>query len=101
MTKDQFIRAVKAEGVPIQPHTTSELYMDPIFQKQLGYGRSNCPFRCPLYRGRLNYRENLCPTAKRIGEESFRLLVHPTIEREDLDDVITAINKVYNAYKKI
>jgi len=100
VSKDQFIKAVAAEGVPIQPHTTSELYLDPTFQKQLGYGRSQCPFKCPLYKGKLNYRENLCPTAQRIGREAFRLLVHPTIEKEDLDDVIAAIKKVYNAYRK-
>lgn len=100
VTKDRFIEAVAAEGVPIQRHTTSQLYMDPTFQKQLGYGRSQCPFKCPLYKGKLNYKENLCPTSERIGRETFRLLVHPTIEKEDLADVIAAVDKVYKAYKK-
>ncbi len=99
VTKDEFIKAVAAEGVPIQPHATSELYMNPTFQKQLGYGRSQCPFKCPLYKGRLNYQENLCPKAQRIGRETFRLRVHPTIEEEDLDDVMSAINRVFKAYR--
>jgi dTDP-4-amino-4,6-dideoxygalactose transaminase len=96
--RDAFVKAVRAEGVPIGIGTASEDYLEEIFQKKVGYGKTSCPFTCPWYKGDLDYTQVVCPNARRLSKEVFVLLVHPTIELEDLDDVIAAINKVAQAY---
>jgi hypothetical protein len=96
--RDSFVKAVRAEGVPIGLGTSSENYREQAFQQLVGYGRTECPFRCPWYEGRTAYESVELPNAKRLGGEVFVLQVHPTVTQRDLDDVITAIEKVLNAY---
>ena len=78
--------------------TSSENYREKVFQEQVGFGRSGYPFRCPLYEGKVDYANVSLPNAKRLGEEVFVLQVHPTVETEDLADVVRAIEKVLEAY---
>ena len=68
------------------------------FQELAGYGRTGCPFRCPWYEGRADYTEVELPNAKRVAGEVFVLPVHPTLERRDLQDMVTAVEKVLAAY---
>ena len=96
--RDGFVKAVRAEGVPIAIGTSAEMYLEKVFQDQVGYGDTGYPFKNPLYKGTVDYRSVACPNAKKVGKEAFVLLVHPTIRREDLDDVIAAIRKVGGAY---
>jgi perosamine synthetase len=69
----RFVQAVAAEGVPI-----SRRYPTPLPQQ-------------PVFRG---LDAEACPTAERLAGELFTLLVHPTVETADLDDVVEAIRKV-------
>jgi dTDP-4-amino-4,6-dideoxygalactose transaminase len=98
--RDTFVKSVRAEGVPIGLGTSSEGYREQAFQELVGYGRTGCPFRCPWYKGRADYTAVELPNAKRLGDEVFVLQVHPTIERRDLEDVITAIEKVLDVYRR-
>ena len=69
---DAFVRAVAAEGVPVQRRYPTPLPKQPVFA---GYDQT-------------------CPVAERLAGELFTLLVHPTLRPEDLDDVVRAIEKV-------
>jgi len=100
VSRDDFVRALRAEGVPTIPGVPSENYREEVFQKLVGYGRTTCPFECPWYKGKVNYEGTLCPKARELGAKTFWLLVHPTVERSDLDDVVAAIRKVSEAYAK-
>ena len=71
-----FVRAVAAEGVPIQRRYPTPPPRQPVFA---GYGQP-------------------CPVAERLAGELFTLLVHPTLTTEDLDDYVRAIEKVAGAY---
>jgi dTDP-4-amino-4,6-dideoxygalactose transaminase len=96
--RDTFVKAVRAEGVPIGLGTSSEGYLEQAFQDLVGYGRTGCPFRCPWYKAQADYSAVDLPNAKRLGSEVFVLQVHPTVKKSDLDDVITAIDKVLEVY---
>jgi dTDP-4-amino-4,6-dideoxygalactose transaminase len=98
--RDTFVKAVRAEGVPIGLGTASEGYREEAFQTLRGYGNTTCPFKCPWYEGEVDYSAVSLPNAKRLSKEVFVLQVHPTIKRDDLDDVIHAIKKVLDAYQK-
>jgi dTDP-4-amino-4,6-dideoxygalactose transaminase len=98
--RDTFVKAVRAEGVPIGVGTSGEGYREQAFQDLVGYGRTACPFRCPWYKGQADYTDTDLPNAKRVAGEVFVLQVHPTLERRDLDDVLSAIDKVLDVYGK-
>jgi len=98
--RDTFVKAVQAEGVPIGIGTSSENYLEEVFQKWVGYGKTGCPFKCPLYKGKVDYTNISLPNARQLSKEAFVLQVHPTIEKNDLDDVIKAITKVAEIYGK-
>ncbi|MDO8616922.1 MAG: DegT/DnrJ/EryC1/StrS family aminotransferase, partial [Dehalococcoidia bacterium] len=76
---DAFVRAVAAEGVPIQRRYPTPLPQQPVFA---GYGGPPCP------------------VAERLAGELFTLLVHPTLTPGDLDDVVRAIGKVAGASRR-
>ncbi|MDP2675978.1 MAG: DegT/DnrJ/EryC1/StrS family aminotransferase [Dehalococcoidia bacterium] len=76
---DDFVRAVAAEGVPIQRRYPTPLPQQPVFA---GYDASPCP------------------VAERLAGELFTLLVHPTLTTADLDDYVRAIGKVAGASQR-
>ena len=96
--RDTFVKAVRAEGIPVGLGTSSENYREKVFQQQVGFGLSGYPFKCPLYEGKVDYSNVSLPNAKRLGKEVFVLQVHPTVETEDLRDTVRAIEKVLEAY---
>ena len=92
-TRDEFVRAVQAEGVRAARGTSAELYLEPVYQQRVGYGNAHAPFDA------VDYTRVECPHAKDIGARSFRLEVYPTLQQEDLDDVLDAIRKVAAAFR--
>jgi perosamine synthetase len=68
-----FVRAVAAEGVPVSRRYPTPLPRQPVFR---GMAAGDCP------------------VAERLSGELFTLLVHPTVETGDLDDVVEAVAKV-------
>ncbi len=63
----------------------------------IGYGDKGCPFKCPWYKGELNYGKGLCPITERMHyDELFtHELMRPPMTRQDLDDVVAAFVKVW------
>jgi len=72
----RFVQAVAAEGVPISRRYPTPLPRQPVFG---------------------GLAPGACPTAERLAGELFTLLVHPTVDTADLDDVAAAIRKVVGA----
>jgi perosamine synthetase len=69
----EFVRAVAAEGIPVSRRYPTPLPRQPVFR---GMAAGDCP------------------NAERLAGELFTLLVHPTVETSDLDDVVEAVRKV-------
>jgi len=95
-----FVEAIKAEGVAATPRYPKPLPLQRVFQQRLGYGGTDCPFGCPRYGREPAFLRGSWPIAVRIGEEAFVLLVHPSIEENDLDDAAHAVRKAAEAYRK-
>ena len=92
--RDEFVRALQAEGVRAARGTSAELYLEPVYRQRVGYGDTPFPFATADYAG------VECPHARDIGRRSFRLEVYPTLRQEDLDDVLEAVRKVASAYRE-
>lgn len=108
ITKHQFVAAIAAElpmtelrqvekSALIDSNFGYPMYLAPLYQKMIGYGDKQCPFKCPHYKGVLNYAAGLCPVNERLWKEE--LIVHefmrPPVTKQDLDDVIAAFWKVW------
>jgi dTDP-4-amino-4,6-dideoxygalactose transaminase len=84
--------------VPITPRYPLPLPLQKIFKEKSGYGKTHCPYDCDKYGLEPAFTHGHWPEAEGIGQEAFVLLVHPTINEEDLDDVVAAVSKVAKAY---
>lgn len=105
VSRDRFVNAVAAELTTAEDRDwpllssgyVSPLYLQPMYQQQVAYGTVGCPFKCPLYRGRPDYREGLCPVTERL--ENRHLIttefMRPPATLEDMADVVAAFHKVY------
>jgi len=99
-TRDEFIQALRAEGIPSAAGVPPENYKEEVFLKMVGYGKTTCPFECPWYKGKVDYTKVHCPTAVKIGAQTVWLLVHPTLGESDMSDAADAVAKVASAYAK-
>jgi len=96
ISRNTFAKAVAAEGVSISEGYVKPIYLEPMFQKKIAYGNSGCPFKCPLYKGKLNYNEGSCPITERMH---FSEILTTDIckfpnTKKDIDEFVEAIKKV-------
>lgn len=96
--RDRFVAAVRAEGIPVGEGYVEPIYLEPLYQKRIAYGRKGCPFTCVFYKGKVKYSRGICPIAERMHYEELITIgvCHANIRRRDLDDVALAFRKVLN-----
>lgn len=96
VSREQFERALNAEGIPISPSRSTPLLPNTeLFSKKLGYGGTNCPFSCPHRTDIIDYEAQRFPIAEAVHKEVFWLTdALPVLLRRDLDDMIAAVEKV-------
>ncbi|MBN1299339.1 MAG: DegT/DnrJ/EryC1/StrS family aminotransferase [Actinobacteria bacterium] len=91
---DKFIEAIKAEGIPATPRYPKPLPLQKVFKDGCGYGKTDCPYGCDKYGRKPAFFDGSWPVAEQVGRDAFVLLIHPSVEEKDLDDVANAVNKV-------
>jgi dTDP-4-amino-4,6-dideoxygalactose transaminase len=97
ITREDFLMALAAEGILCTGGYAHPLYKNPMFLRQDFYPHG-CPFTCDHYRQAIDYSsfEALCPNAERACREAVWLEHrHLLAEREDMDDIVRAIEKIY------
>lgn len=113
VSRDLVVRALKAElphtrlreteGTLIGQGYIKPLYLQPLYQKMIGYGNLQCPFKCPHYTGSPDYSRGSCPDAEQAHFETLisHELMRPGMTRADLDDVAAAFTKIWNALPEL
>ncbi len=105
--RDLYVEAIKAElpltegregeGVLVRAGYVKPIYLQPMFLTQTAYGRAQCPFRCPHYDGKQDYRAGLCPDAEAANASiMIHELMRPPMTDADLNDVANAFLKVHD-----
>jgi dTDP-4-amino-4,6-dideoxygalactose transaminase len=95
--RKNFLEALAAEGIPCFGGYAHPLYKNPLFLNQDFYPHG-CPLTCGQYAKPIDYAsfEACCPNSERACHEmvwlEHRLLL---AEQRDMDDIITAISKIY------
>jgi len=102
LTKEQFVKAVQAEGIPL-----AEGYMWPVYEntlfKEFRVRPKQCPFSCPYYGKKVSYPKGLCPnTEKLCYERGLWIPGHAlNVPKEELDDIPLALSKVIKYSEEI
>ncbi len=105
--REKFVAAMRAElpptrgqeeeGTLISGGYVKPIYLMPLFQKQIAFGKKGYPFKSPFYDGTPHYEKGLCPVVEELY--GSKLITHdmmrPGMITKDLDDVIAAFHKVY------
>lgn len=94
----RFAAALTAEGLPIGEGYVEPIYMLPVYQQRIAFGRDGFPFTYPGYRGRVSYDRGICPVTERMYDSELLLtaICHANVVRQDLDDFVAGVNKVYD-----
>ncbi len=113
VTRDRFVEAVKAEleiterreteGIKVGAGYVKPLYLQPMYQKKIAYGKNGCPWTCDKYKGEVKYEKGICPVTEKMHEEVLitHELMHPDMRKKDLDDVARAFIKVWENVKEL
>lgn len=94
ISRDRFLDAVRAEGVPaLGSGYVRPLYLLPMYQKKIAFGKNGYPFESPLYDGKVSYARGICPVTEELHYKrliSFEICVH-----ELTDEQIKLIGKAF------
>lgn len=96
VSRETFVKAIEAEGIPCSSSYVQPIYLEPMYQQKIAHGPNGFPFAVPGYTGTVDYSKGICPVSERMYERELVLLAvcsHPNT-KEDMDDVITAFDKV-------
>ena len=92
--RDEFMRALSAEGVPCGTAHNEPLYKTPFFQ-EMSFGKTGCPIRCSFYGKEIDYSEVKCPVAERIYDsEVIALGKDFLMERGNVHRILEVICKI-------
>lgn len=91
-----FVSAVKAEGVPLMEAYVEPIYLEPMYQERIAFGKDGFPFTYSGYKGQVDYSLGICPVTERMhyNELIFTNICHANCSRKDLQDFVMAIKKV-------
>lgn len=103
ISRDLFVKAINAEGVPFAAGYVKPIYLEPLYQRRICYGKQGCPFSCLYYKGEVHYDKGLCPTAERLYEKELMLtgLCRFPLTIEDITGVVRAFEKIFDNISKL
>ena len=102
--RDQFVRALNAEGVPASAGYAFPLYKNPMFLNQEFYPKG-CPLSCQHYGQEVDFAAyaEKCPVVEKVCREEAVWLEHRLLlgTQQDMDDIAEAIAKIRYAAEEL
>lgn len=98
VSRDKFVDALNAEGIPMVKGYTEPLYLEPMYQRRIAYGRDGFPWTYSGYKGSVSYERGICPVVERLYYRELMCtdVCHANTTENDLADVVAAFEKVYS-----
>jgi len=97
ISRDMFVKALVAEGIPASAGYVKPLYLEPLYQRKSIYGKAGYSFVQASFEGGADYSKGICPIAERMHEKELMLTAvcrYPHTKK-DMDDVVKAFDKVF------
>jgi len=94
VTRERFLEALVAEGVPAVEGYPHPLYKNPLFERR-GEGPRFCPLSCPYYGKEMDYTKVVCPVCEEVCRDTCWIM-HPALlaDEEAMVEVVEAVAKV-------
>ncbi len=96
-SKEDFARAVSAEGIPIGAHYAWLLYDFPYIRERRTFGGSAAPWSCYEHARDLDYTD-CCPGAEEAIRRHMTAFVHESWTEREIEHLVTALHKVEQHY---
>jgi perosamine synthetase len=96
VSRENYVYALNAEGMPMECGYTQPLYLEPVYQQRIAFGNRGYPFTYEGYKGKVNYEKGICPVTERMYYKELMVtnICHAGITQDDLDDMVDAFRKV-------
>jgi dTDP-4-amino-4,6-dideoxygalactose transaminase len=103
VSRDRFVDALNAEGIPMVKGYTEPLYLEPMYQKRIAYGSKGWPWVGSGWNGSVDYSLGSCPVIERLYYRELMCTdaCHANMTFADLDDVVAAFQKVYDSLDEL
>ncbi|MCK5451447.1 MAG: DegT/DnrJ/EryC1/StrS family aminotransferase [Candidatus Omnitrophica bacterium] len=97
-SRDSFAKALNAEGIPFGEGYVRPIYLEPMYQKKIAYGKSGWPFTGGVYEGEVDYSKGICPVTERMYEKELLLtgVCKYPHTKKDIDFVADAFEKIFD-----
>ncbi len=100
----EFANALQKEGIPaggpyIGSSKEGPLYRNPFLAEPNMYGHSRFPFDYGRDKP-IDYRLVECPNGEALMQRGFNIQMHPSMDDEDIADIVHAIRKVATHYRQ-
>lgn len=94
--RDRFAAAMQAEGIPLSMGYVEPIYLQPLYQQRIAFGKDGFPFTYPGYHGQVSYEKGICPVTERMHYQEllYADVCHANMSKDDLADVANAFSKV-------
>lgn len=97
VSHDEFVRAVAAEGIPVQPRYDYMVSESPWMRDQQTFGKSGLPWSRTPASESVQYAGS-CPNARRAIDSHMVVSFHEGYTDLDVADIAAALRKVAHAY---
>ena len=101
--RSRFVEALRAEGLGMNTGYVQPIYLEPLYQQRIAFGKDGFPFTYPGYTGNVKYERGICPVTETMHFEELICgdICHANLTREDLDDIVKIFGKVYSAMDEL
>jgi len=101
LTRERFMEALRAEGIPCMAGYGQPLYRNPVFLER-SFRVRGCPLSCGHYAGEIDYTAVSCPVAERLCTEVVWLF-HTLLlgGDEDVADIARSVEKVVEGHREL
>lgn len=97
VSRDRFVEALRAEGLPASSGRVGYLpiYWNPLYEERAGMWAEGTPFDGPAVQSPVQYRRGDCPEAEAIWRRSLGLpMLHQPCSDELIAEITAAVTKV-------
>lgn len=94
--RDLFCKAVQAEGIPLRAGYVKPLYLEPVYQQKICFGKNGYPFTSSTRNSQISYERGLCPVTERLQDHEIMLTgaIYPPLTNAHVDLFVAACAKV-------
>jgi 8-amino-3,8-dideoxy-alpha-D-manno-octulosonate transaminase len=93
-------KALTAENIPASVPWTSGQHVyhhfDQLIERRF-LSKRHCAWECPHYRGKASLAKGQFPRTDEILQRAVHINIHPLLAESDVDDIVTAVDKVATA----